>query len=603
MQTKTCQKILLLFIPICFLTSAVNAPLFRKPQISGEPKLWHKITLTLYGPQTSENHETNPFTDCRLDVTFSNNSTRYTVPGYYAADGNAAHTGATSGNKWRVHFTPDKTGTWQWSATFSEGKDIATSDFGVPELIAAGSFTVQPTDKTGPDFRAKGILRYVGKRYLQFAGTGEYFIKAGADSPENFLAYHEFDDTFDTEGLKRDGEAKGEEFLHEYKTHIKDFRPGNPTWQNGKGKAIIGALNYLASKGVNSLYFITYNLDGGDGKDIWPWTGPDERFRFDCSKLDQWEIVFSHMDSLGIMLHCLTQETENDQGLDEGELGRARKLYYRELIARFAHHPALVWNLGEENTNTDAQRKAFAEYIRNLDPYNHPIVVHTYPGEYDKVYTPLLGYKKFEGASLQMNETGSDTHSETLKWLRRSAKNGHQWFVCLDEYGHGKNGVKTDGLDPDHDEPRKNCLWPNLMAGGAGVEWYFGYEFPHNDLHCEDFRSRDRMWDLTRYAIDFFHKYLPFTEMQSADELTTAKEDYCFAKQGQIYTVYLPNGGTTDLDLGNSNAAFTVKWYNPRAGGPLLTGSVETIFGPGKKSIGTPPKESDKDWTCLITKQ
>ena len=65
-------------------------------------------------------------------------------------------------------------------------------------------------------------------------------------------------------------------------------------------------------------------------------------------------------------MHVLTQETENDQGLDGGELGRHRKLYYRELIARFAHHRALVWNLGEENTDTPDQLKAFASYIKNL---------------------------------------------------------------------------------------------------------------------------------------------------------------------------------------------------------------------------------------------
>ena len=38
-------------------------------------------------------------------------------------------------------------------------------------------------------------------------------------------------------------------------------------------------------------------------------------------------------------------------------------------------------------------------------------------------------------------------------------------------------------------------LWGNLMAGGAGVEWYFGYTFPHNDLNCENWRNRDHMWD------------------------------------------------------------------------------------------------------------
>jgi hypothetical protein len=302
------------------------------------------------------------------------------------------------------------------------------------------------------------------------------------------------------------------------------------------------------------------------------------------------------MDKLGLMLHIITQETENDQGLDGGELGKQRKLYYRELIARFAHHLALVWNLGEENTNTDDQRKAFCKYIKNLDLYNHPIVCHTYPGQYEKVYKPLLGYEYFDGLSLQTN----DTHAQTLKWLDESAGAGRQWFVCLDEIGPSHTGVMPDNNDYWHDEVRGKHLWGNLMAGGAGVEWYFGYKFANNDLNCEDWRSRDKMWDLTRFALEFFNKHLPFIEMSHHDELTSIENDYCFAKPGEIYAVYLPTGGTTNLDLGNSTATFTMQWYNPHTGGRLQTGTTVEIKGPGSVSIGEPPKDIDKDWVALI---
>jgi len=596
---------------ICLLLASGNSlrGATKDAVLSGESKTWHTITIIFTGPDSDENANPNPFRDYRLNVTFTKGQKQYVVPGYYAADGNAAQTGAGSGNKWRVHFIPDEEGQWNFKASFRAGPDIAISNDpkAGSQLAFDGTeetFTVGPTDKTGRDHRAKGMLKYVGKRYLQFAETGEYFLKGGADSPENFLAYADFDGTYDTSGQKREGEASGGEFLHRYEPHIQDFKPGDPTWKDGKGKGIVGALNYLASKGMNSVYFITYNIDGGDGKDVWPWISPNEKYRFDCSKLDQWEIVFSHMDKLGLMLHIITQEQENDQGLDGGELGIQRKLYYRELIARFAHHMALVWNLGEENTNTDSQRKAFARYIKDLDPYDHPIVMHTFPGQYDQAYTPLLGYQYFEGPSLQTN----DTHSETIKWLDRSVSAGRRWFVCLDEIGPPHTGVKPDKDDYWHDDVRKKHLWGNLMAGGAGVEWYFGYNFPNNDLTCEDWRSRDHLWDLTRYALEFFHQHLPFVEMTHNDQLTTNKDDYCFAKPSQVYAVYLPSGGTTDLDLGKSSATFSIQWYNPRIGGPLQTGTVTDISGPGAVSIGYPPADddksarraADKDWVVLI---
>jgi len=571
------------------------------PAITGELRKWHKVTITFADPKTGESADPNPFRDYRLDVTFTKGARRVVVPGYYAADGNAGETGARGGNKWRVHFAPDEEGTWRFVASFRAGRDVAISpkrNAGSPTSFdgASGTLTVGPTDKKGRDHRGKGRLRYVGKHYLQFAESGEFFLKGGADSPENFLAYFEFDGTHrhGKAGGRRRGEAATDR-LHRYAPHVRDWRPGDPTWRGTKGKGIIGALNYLASKGMNSVYFLTMNVRG-DGKDVWPWTSNDERYHFDCSKLDQWEIVFCHMDKLGIMLHVITQETENDQLLDGGALGPQRKLYYRELVARFAHHLAITWNLGEENTNTHQQRKEFAKCIRELDPYDHPIVVHTYPGRYDRIYEPLLGYEHFEGPSLQTNAT----HSQTIRWVDRSAASGRPWVVCLDEIGPANTGVRPDADDPNHDEVRKRHLWGNLMAGGAGCEWYFGYRFPHNDLNCEDWRSRDRMWDLTRYALEFFHRHLPFTEMRHADELTSSRSDYCFAKPGQLYAIYLPNGGTTKLNLGSIAAPFPVRWYNPRAGGRLQEGSVRTVKGPGMVAIGNPPRELSKDWVALV---
>ncbi|MCX5643202.1 MAG: DUF5060 domain-containing protein [Phycisphaerae bacterium] len=595
--------------------------------VTGEMKQWHDVVLTFDGPRSNEAGEVNPFLDYRLDVTFAKDDKRYVVPGYYAADGNAGQTSASAGSKWRVHFLPPEPGTWTYTASFRAGTDIAIdSNVPAPVVVAnskkesharaaaprgqkpagrrsvgiekTGTITVEPTDKTGRDFRAQGLLRYTGRRYLQFAHTATYFIKGGADSPENFLGYADFDQTYDSspDERKRSGEANVGKFIHHYQPHVEDWRPGDPTWQDDKGKGIIGALNYLASKGMNSVYFLTYNIDGGDGQDVWPWTSPKEKLRFDCSKLDQWEIVFSHMDRLGLALHVVTQETENDQGLDGGELGCQRKLYYRELIARFAHHPALVWNLGEENTNTNEQRKAFAKCIHGLDPYDHPVVCHTYPGKYDEVYSPLLGYAGFEGPSLQTN----DTHRQTMKWIDLSTQAGRPWFVCLDEIGPSSVGVKPDNDDYWHDDVRRQHLWGNLMAGGAGVEWYFGYSFPNNDLNCENWRTRDHLWDLTRYALEFFHDHLPFAKMEYHDELTFTRGDYCLAYPGRVYAIYLPSGGTTDLDLGKTTATFQIRWFNPREGGPLQMGTLASTTGPGKVNLGQPQRDTDKDWVALV---
>lgn len=578
--------------------------------ITGEQKQWHKLTLTLDGPYAHEqDNSPNPFTDHSMWVTFTHESREleYTVPGYFAADGNASETSATSGTKWRVHFSPDETGEWEYGISFRSGKNAAFTPEGgdpvTPFDGKTGNFTITESDTSAPDFRSRGRLAYVGKHHLQFQGDKSYFLKSGADAPETLLAFADFDNT---------STRKSKAPVKTWSPHVRDWKNGDPTWKDGKGKGLIGALNYLSSKGMNSFSFLPYNV-GGDGDNVWPFTDAEDKFHYDCSKLDQWGIVFDHATTKGLYLHFKLQETEiddNRQGqkadggnvpssLDGGKLGNERRLYCRELIARFGHALALNWNLGEENTQTTAEIKDMAGYIRSTDPYGHPLVLHTYPNQQDKQYSPLVGENTLDGLSLQ-NEW-SHTHKLTAKWLDASAKSGHLWVVANDEQGPAGTGVPPDPDYPGktktkhtiHDI-RKATLWGNLMAGGAGVEYYFGYQLAENDLRAQDWRSRDQSWDYARYALEFFHEQeIPFQEMTCRDELVgNGKRDnskYCLAKEGGPYLVYLPNGGSTDIKLPSGD--FTAAWFNPR------TGELGNPSPLGGNSLTAPDKE---DWLALI---
>ncbi len=604
-----------------FLTAIVLLAyhgLFGQVVVSGELRKWHTVSLTFNGPNTSENNATNPFLDYRLNVTFNGPGGKsYTVPGFYAADGNAANTGASSGNKWMVRFTPDAPGQWTYTASFRTGSDIAinlsaNAGSGTSFDGTTGSFSVSSSNKSEPDNRAKGRLNYVGQRYLKWEETGDYFLKAGADSPENLLGYSDFDNTLNSKT---------------WEPHKKDWQSGNPTWQNGKGKGLIGAVNYLSGKGMNAFSFLTMNVTG-DAKDVWPWTtaahaeldgasGSDaaNRLRYDVSKLEQWEILFNHADSKGMYLHFKTQETENDMLLDGGELGTQRKLYYRELIARFGHHLALNWNLGEENDLYDVAElkdancsrvKSYATYFKTLDPYGHHVVIHSYPWGQDLLYTPLLGNTDLTGASIQSDIT--DVHDDVKRWIVASGNKGKQWVVANDEQGGANKGVAADAsfsgqkgtIADNQKDVRSKVLWGTLMAGGAGVEYYFGYNTGETDLNAEDWRSRNTKWEDAKKALNFFEQHLPYWLMNTSDNLTSSTTDYCLSKTGDIYAIYLPNGGTTNLNLSGTSGAFTIKWYDPRNGGNLVNGSKTEMNGGGNTSIGNPPNNATQDWVAMI---
>jgi len=590
----------------------------RIPVISGELMQWHKITLTFNGPETSELDSVNPFLDYHMLVTFIKKNKKIVIPGFYAADGNAAETSADSGNKWQVIFCPDDYGLWTYEVSFLKGDKIAVernTEFG--EEVAfnggKGEILISPSDKTGNDFRAKGRITYVNDHYLRFQGTGDIFLKAGADSPENFLAFHEFDGTYyGGDGERRINEAEPNQTLHRYTPHLEDWSEGDPTWKDGKkGKGIIGALNYLASKGVNSVYMLTNNVNG-DGQDVFPWITYKSDFkRFDVSKLAQWEIVFSHMDKLGMMCHLVTQETENELLLDSGNMGMTRKLYYRELIARFSHHLGVTWNLGEENGlapwigygQNDRQRKDMCKYIRETDPYNNFMVVHTLPNPdlRDDILTKLLGFPYLDGPSLQSNV--NNVHSETYKWRTLSDQKGRKWVVCSDEIGHHSIGAVPDDIDPQHDEIRHKVLWGNLMAGGGGVEWYFGHKYPNDDLNCEDYRSRDRLWELTTLATNFFLDNLPIEKMKPGDGLVSPRTNYCLTMEDDIIAIYIPSGGASSIRL-NPGKSYKIEWFDPRNGGELFQIDTTIHFGISELnfSIGDESGiDKRKDWVAILT--
>lgn len=620
---------LLLTSSLLALLATVVSATEPAPRVTGELRQWHKVTVELSGPEAAERGTPNPFLDYAFEVTFRHDSggAGVRVPGYFAADGDAAETSATAGRIWRAHFAPDRIGRWHYTVHFRHGPGVAVDGPGEPLAPydgQTGTFTVAPTDKTGRDFRAEGRLEYVGGRYLRFAGSGRYFLKAGPDSPETLLAYADFDDT---EARKPNAPLK------RWQAHVRDWREGDPSWQGGRGRGLIGGLNYLASEGLNTVSFLPYNA-GGDGDNVWPFIARDEKLRYDCSKLDQWGIVFDHAQRVGLHLHFKLQETEIDdrrlgaertpadvpEALDGGRLGPERRLYLRELVARFGHALALNWNLGEENTQTSDEQRAMARYLRKLHHYPSNIVLHTFPPEQTRVYEPLLGPNSpLTGVSVQSH--WAETHEWTHHWVTASRAAGRPWVVAADEQGHwgygvppdpgyaGFSGTADDGRRPYtlHDV-RKLVLWGNLMAGGAGVEYYFGYRLPQQDIDAEDWRSRDRTWDYCRIALNFFAEHaVPFWTMSNADERVgnaiRAEARYCLAAPGDLYLVYLPWGGSATLDLTDATGTFTVQWFNPRTGGALSTGTVAQVAGGDHARLGDPPADPEEDWLILVRRE
>ena len=110
------------------------------------------------------------------------------------------------------------------------------------------------------------------------------------------------------------------------------------------------------------------------------------------------------------------------------------------------------------------------------------------------------------------------------------------------------------------------------------------------------------MWAYTRHATSIFHT-LPFYEMEPQTSLTVDPEHLVFAKPGELYAIYLREGGSPTLDFRANSGTYRIKWYDPRFGGPLQQGSLATVaVSNGLTSLGSPPGAEDEDWLVLVEK-
>ena len=589
-------------------TSGVGATAFRGSGIA-----WYPLTLSFQGPFAREGDSNpNPFLDYRLIVDFRGPSGQtYSVPGFF--DGNGSGGGA--GTTWKVRFAPDEGGAWSYTASFRSGTAVAISqqpNAGVPAAFngETGTFQIGPRDPQAPGFYRHGLLEYVGGHYLKFR-DGPYFIKGGTDSPENFLGYAGIDNTFDQGGQSTSGLTNG---LHRYPSHRADFGPGglgdsgDPLFSSQNtgydSRGIIGALNYLESVNINSIYFLPMNL-GGDGQDTYPFINPNGSFsantHYDISKLDQWNQVFEHATKCGILLHVVLAETEfaNENWLDNGNLGTERKLFYRELIARFGHNLAIKWNICEETDYTPSEVKAFAGYIRQVDPYDHPIATHsnTLPSSGNlSLWSNLLGDARISMSSIQ--GFGKDAGKHVEKWRQDSAASGRKWVIDHDE--------QNESLTPQNAvEMRKKTLYDVYFSGGH-IEWYAGYyNLPvGGDLRMEDFRQRQAMWNYTWHARRLMQKFLPFWEMEPRDGLVQGESSEfggaeCFAKVNDAYAVYFPSASATGrLNLVGTTGSFRFAWYRPATG--KFAGKIGNVQGNQNWKVPAPPFEPNQDWVLVL---
>lgn len=476
----------------------------------------------------------NPYTDVDFWVEFTHESGEKLVrPGFW--DG---------GQTWKVRFaSPADTGEWQWQSFSSNEKDEGIHG-------KKGVLNAKPYSGSNP-LIARGLLRMSpGKRNVIHA-DGSPFLMIG-DTPwalpwrgtvESVTEYakNRQERGFNTAllmSLQPDRDAVGPRNRTEpggFGVAFEDLSEGHINHPNSEYFQYLDSLrNILISHGIVPVFQPVFHGFGWKGLNVLGWD------------------------------------------VDPEEYAR----YCRYLVARYGAKPAM-WLVGADSDGRNTGIKEGGEEIEKWDAYHQPTGLHYSPfddrmpdwmDDFGGKYEPHMN-RSFQNADwldFQWCQTGHngehEFHKVALMYENKPVKavaNGEPTYEGISSPENGS------GWWQGHE------AWGQFLSGGTmgvvyGAGGLWNWKLFKDEPGWPEWANSNVSW---REAIDLpgavyvgylgkAHKGLNMTDIEIHPEL--AGGNLCLAKPGELYIVYLPQGGETTIGQLPQNASF--KWFDPKKG-------------------------------------
>lgn len=513
-----------------------------------------KVTISFQGPVASETGTTEPgryrapstFADYRLDCHFTISSSTHTtattttttvvVPGFYTATTDAAVTGARAGSVWQCIFRPSLLvpvpavlGHYTWRAVFVEGTNVAANGGGDPAGFfhqATGTFeiAVNAADTDMSATTNHPLWRVVDHSQL-VRHNDKFFLALGPNAPA---------------------------LLHPLGG---DAVTADDTTTSPVSK-VMDTLKYLSSLRLTSIRIGTFLPLDDDGSVVSPFVTDNDdgtihnKLNYDVSLLAQWQKVLEYAsDDLGLVVFVQVPLMDNDEAAFSNS--EERKLYARELVARFGHLQSIVWDLGRVSMST-------LEYFQALDPYQSPIRV-------------------------VRNDVTTITDSLLLPANVLVQQQSRMAVVVVDK---DKNPAPT--------------LWKNIMADG-------GHSILHFDVgDHDDFRDFETLWIQSALALEFLEKHLPAKtdddDWQVVNDWVSGGHWCTALDKARTLVVYKHHSVELRLtDLAPDGNLYAVQWFDPVNGGStlLIDGDNDETSMVGAEDVLQSPN-TNSDWVALL---
>ena len=354
----------------------------------------------------------DPFNDTELDVIFTApDGAEERVPAFWAGD-----------QTWRVRYSPPSPGRYHYRT--------AATDTANPDLHArTGVLEVEPYRGENPLYRHGAIRVSADRRHFEHA-DGKPFFWLGDTWWMGLSKRLRWPDDFQT--LATDRLAKGFTVVQIIAGLYPDMPPFDPRGANEAG---------------------------------YPWT-PDFA-RINPAYFDMADVRIQHLADRGLA-PCVV----GCWGYFLPLMGQARmKQHWRNLIARWGAYP-VIWCLAGEGTmpyylsktpkeDSAVQKRGWTEiarYVRQTDPYHHPVTIHPSSTARDSVEDQSV-------LDFDMLQTGHGDRASipnTVNRVVESLTREPKMPVLVGEVCY--EGI----MEASRQEVQRFMFWTSMLNGAAG---------------------------------------------------------------------------------------------------------------------------------------
>ena len=247
--------------------------------------------------------------------------------------------------------------------------------------------------------------------------------------------------------------------------------------------------------------------------------------------------------------------------------------FIRYAVARFGAFSNITWDLGDD---LDGYRDSVwthntGNLIKKWDPYRHLATSHPKRNEHQDRRSDWFDFTSFQ-------EWSRSQHAFMLRQRRHQVLLGRIIPQTNEEYGY-EDHYPTWTLPPDAQsaDTLRRTAWDIVMAGGyqtGGESARRGTNiWPDTGGGWMNGRGDDTMTMYEGYAhmVDFFTSF-EWWKTEPHDELVD-NGNYCLAKPGEMYAVYLPHGGRVTVHL--LPGRYEGVWFNAMTGEKFTLPVVE----------------------------